>query len=131
CVHESQEIRDAHEVNRGGIELRSSHYARERGITTIAATVDSDAVTVCDALVYQPMHAISNVILHGEPPLAEAGFPKLAPITRRTAKIHLQNTIASVRQELGFGVETPAVAHPWPAVRVDHTRQVFRLAPLG
>ena len=70
------------------------------------------------------MHAIGDVVLHGEAPLAKAALPELTAIAGRAAEIHLQHGIAAIGEELHLGVEAPAVARPGAAVRVDDHGQL-------
>src|SRR5690606_16241232 len=121
------QIRDTDVVHRCSIEIRGKGNARERGITAITAAIDADARRVGNALVNQPAHAVGDVVLHGQAPLAEAGFPKTSTVARGTAEIHLQDAKSPVGQELNFGVVAPAVASPRSAVRVDDAGQALRV----
>ena len=52
--------------------------------------------------------------------------PELAAVARASAEVHLQHCVATVRQELGLGIEAPFIACPRTTVRIDHHREVLR-----
>src|SRR5690606_8425352 len=106
-----------------------AHDTGQHRVAAIAAAVDGDAVAPGDALVDEPLNAIGDVVLHGQPPLPESGFPECTATARGAAEVHLQHAIATIGEELRFGVEAPAVARPRPAVRIDDAGQVAGLAP--
>ncbi|KAG1451173.1 hypothetical protein G6F57_016235 [Rhizopus arrhizus] len=130
-LHEREQVRHAHVVHCGGIEVGRVGHAGQGGVAAVAGAVDADALGVGDAFLDQPLDAVCDVVLHFQAPLPEAGFPKGAAVAGRTAEVHLQHAEAAVGQELRFGVVTPAVACPRAAVRVHDARQVLGIAPGG
>src|SRR5690606_11121574 len=113
------------------IKLRRTRYTGQHRVATIAASVDSDTIAVCDTLVDQPLHAVGDIVLHGKAPLTEALFPEAAPIAGRAAEIHLQHAITAIGNKLCLRVEAPPVAGPGPAMRVDHAGNLMRLTTFG
>ena len=65
------------------------------------------------------MHAVGDVILHGEPPLLVAFFEKVAAVACAPTEIELKDRITSRTQELHFRGEAPIVARPRSAVGID------------
>src|SRR5690606_22719477 len=130
-VHEGQQVGDAHIVYSGRIEVRRVGDAGQRGVTAVAASINGDAGRVGDALVNQPLHAVGDVVLHAQTPLAETGFPEFPSVAGRPAIVHLQHAIAAVGQKLGLGIETPAVTHPGPTMRVHDAGQLAGVATYG
>ena len=127
-VHEGEQVAHADVVDRGSVQLGREGHAGQRGVAAVAGAVDAHAGAIGNALRHQPLHAIGDVVLHRQAPLAEAGFPELAAIAGGAAEVHLQHAVAAVGQKLHFGVVAPDVACPRAAVRVDDAGQVFGLA---
>src|SRR3546814_4839169 len=94
-----------------------------------------DTLSLHDALPIslrnQPIHAIGDVVLHAQSPLAETSFPKFAAVACRPTIIHLQHAVAPVSQKLGFRIEAPSVPRPGSAVRIDNARQALGRAENG
>src|SRR5690606_23364095 len=109
----------AHEVDGRGIELGRAGDSGKHGIAAVAAAINRDAVAICDALLDEPLHAVGDVVLHGQAPLPETGFPEAAAVSGGTAKVHLQYAVAPIRKKLRLGIEPPPVARPRPAMWVD------------
>ena len=127
-LHEGEQVGHAHVVHRRRVQVGREGHAGQRGVAAVAGAVDADALGIGDALLDQPGHAIADVVLHLQAPLAEAGFPEAAAIAGRAPEVHLQHAETPVRQELHFGVVAPAVARPGTAVRIDDACQVLRIA---
>ena len=126
-IHESEQVCDAHVIDRRGVEVGCKSDAGERGVAAVTAAVDGDSLWIGDALLDQPLHAVGDVVLHLVAPLLESCLPELSPVAGRAAEIHLQHGVAAIGQELDLRIVAPAVARPRAAVRVNHHWQILRL----
>ena len=105
--------------------------ARERRVAAIAAAVDRDALGIGQAFGDRPMHAVGDVVLHCEAPLAVARLQVVATVPGRAAVVHLQDRVATVREELNLGVKAPRVAYPRAAVGMHDQGQRAAIVVLG
>ena len=62
------------------VQVRCERTARERRIAAIAGPDNADTCRVCQALLHQRLHAISDVILHLAAPLPLAENPVLSSV---------------------------------------------------
>src|SRR3546814_19808045 len=85
-----------------------------------------DTLSLHDALPIslrnQPIHAIGDVVLHAQSPLAETSFPQFAAVACSPTIIHLQHAVAPVSQKLGFMIKAPSVTRQRSSVLIDTPR---------
>ena len=127
-MQEGEQVGDTHIVHRSSVQIRRQRDACERRIAAVTGAINSDSFRVGNALGNQPLHAVGDVVLHAQAPLAKAGFPELATIAGGAAKVDLQHGIAAIGEKLHLGVVAPAVTRPGATMRVDDDGQIFCLS---
>ena len=127
--HEVHQARDADVVDGGGEDVGGEGDADQRGIATVGAAEDRDTIAVRVALLDRPVHGVDEVVVHLARELTDGGLHERLAEAGRSAEVDLQHRITAVGEQLGFGVEAPAVARPRAAVDEQHQRQPFRLDP--
>ncbi|KAG1254208.1 hypothetical protein G6F65_017137 [Rhizopus arrhizus] len=60
-LHEREQVRHAHVVHCGGIEVGRVGHAGQGGVAAVAGAVDADALGVGDAFLDQPLDAVCDV----------------------------------------------------------------------
>ena len=84
---------------------------------------DADAARVGNAGLHGPAGRIRDVVFDPAAPLAEAGVLVRMAVAAGPTVVDLQNVIATARQQLRFGVESPMIANAVrPAVDEHHQR---------
>ena len=82
-------------VNGATVELWSEACTCQSCVTSVGTSIDGDTLGICNALVYQVLHAFCDIILHLEPPLFVARFEELSAISRTTTEIHLEHSVTT------------------------------------
>src|SRR5690606_765932 len=91
-------------------QLRGAGGGHHRRVGAEADAVCADAVRVGVALVDRPAHALDQVVLDACAPLLVAGLLEGVAAPQAAAVVDLQHQVAAAGEELGVGVEAPAVA---------------------
>src|SRR5581483_1340983 len=118
--HKREKICNTAVVDRTGIKVRRERNPGKRSVATVASTIDRDPLGIGNALLYQPLNAIADIILHRFAPLMEGSFPEFFAIAGRAAEIDLQDAITTIRKELNFRIVAPTIPRPRSSMRIDN-----------
>src|SRR5439155_10754287 len=100
----------ADQIYAAGIEFRSEGQPAQRRVAAVRAAQDGDAPGIGDSLPDGPADGIRQVVLHGaDAPLAVASVQELYSEAGRAAKVHLEDGIPAVREQLDDWIELPSV----------------------
>jgi hypothetical protein len=127
-AHHVVEIGDSRPADRAPEQPRRPDGPHQCRVPAIRGAHDADALRVDGALGDQPLHRISQVVLHSRAPLAETLGEVFLAVPRRAAEVGLQHDVTAIREELHPVVVLPAVARVRPAVRQQHERKLLGLA---
>ena len=117
------EIRRSDDVDAAGESYGRERQCGEHRVSTVTAAHDREARRIRVALRDRPIARVEQVGAHRAGPLEIARVQKRFAIAGRTAKVHLQHGISTIREPLRPRIEAPAVAMPGTAVNEHDGRQ--------
>src|SRR2546428_5612881 len=115
CLHKRHQIRYTSAIDRRCIQIWGVRDSRERRVTPVALSHNRDMLRIGDSLVDRPLHAISHIILHRPAPPLKSRFQKFTAVSKRSAKVHLQNGVSTIGEKLYLlilPIKPPNVAKP-------------------
>src|SRR5690348_8615171 len=96
-THQAQ-IVDADVADRAAVEIGLLDGTFQRGITTVTAAENADALRIRDALCDSPACRVGHIVLHRAAPLAKPGAHEVDAVIAGAAIVDLQHGITAAGQ---------------------------------
>src|SRR5574341_1035508 len=119
---EGHQVRDAHDRHAAGEHLRRGGHADETRVAAVAGAVDRHPRWVGDAGAGGPPDGVDQVVVHPAGVLADRQLAEGAPVAGGASVVHLEDSVAAVREELNEASVAPIVSEPVSAVHEEHQR---------